>query len=47
MRNNTKEESKKSVSELDKILDTAVAKLVAEGWTLSAILPNYNKKYIG
>lgn len=32
-------EAKKSVSELDKILDTAVEKLVTEGWTLPAELP--------
>ena len=33
------EEAKKSVSELDKTLDVAVNKLVAEGWTLPAELP--------
>lgn len=34
-----KEESKKLISELDSALDSAVAKLVAEGWTLPAELP--------
>lgn len=33
------EDVKKSVLELDKILDVAVNKLVAEGWTLPAELP--------
>lgn len=39
MKKHIEEEAKKSVSELDKTLDTAVAKLVAEGWTLPAELP--------
>ena len=33
------EETKKSVSKLDKALDIAVQKLVSEGWTLPAELP--------
>lgn len=39
MKKHIDEETKKSVSALDKILDTVVAKLVAEGWTLPAELP--------
>lgn len=39
MKKHIAEEAKKSASELDKILDTAVAKLVTEGWTLPAELP--------
>lgn len=33
------EKAKRSVTELDKTLDVAVSKLVAEGWTLPAELP--------
>lgn len=39
MKKHIDEEAKKSVSALDKILDTVVAKLVTEGWTLPAELP--------
>lgn len=39
MRKNIEEEAIKSVSELDKTLDTVVTKLIAEGWTLPAELP--------
>ena len=39
MKKHIEEETKKSVAELDKTLDTAVAKLVTEGWTLPAELP--------
>lgn len=39
MKKHVEDEAKKSVSELDKILGTVVAKLVAEGWTLPAELP--------
>lgn len=39
MKKHIDEEAKKCVSELDKILDIVVAKLVTEGWTLPAELP--------
>lgn len=39
MKKHIDEEAKKRVSELDKILDIVVAKLVTEGWTLPAELP--------